>query len=276
MPTDRRSSVYFKSLPLPSLTHTRLQKWLPHISKTEQNAIQVSVSPPSQRVKPANEKHIDLHSMHDLLILRDRMHTGLDTWAYGHIDLRYAHECHPAAIMREHQRMREEMTGLQQPIRCYWFGETYPLTSAGVMHHIACVDELIGILQEREGQMGRAAMGGGSGGRMSRAGRVFRGLLTQDDKDQSTGGEFPCCEHQASRPAFKQDGLQKTGSRTIVLKTESPAPVGEQDVTRPGPQDGWYLVNKIEEGSYVSRPGERSGGVQNTKGVDEPHWDICA
>lgn len=57
--------------------------------------------------------------------------------------------------------MREEVTDLQQPMK-YWFGETYPLSSAGVMHHIACVDELVGSLEGREEEMRRA--GGGVAG----------------------------------------------------------------------------------------------------------------
>ncbi|KAI4174839.1 MAG: hypothetical protein LQ346_008181 [Caloplaca aetnensis] len=100
-----------------------------------------------------------MHSIHDLRILRDRMHTGLDEWGYGHIDLRYAHECHLAEVMGANQRMMEEMMGLQQPIK-YWFGEMQPLTSGGgVMHHIVCVDGLTETLQRREERMRRAAVG---------------------------------------------------------------------------------------------------------------------
>ncbi|KAL8763942.1 MAG: hypothetical protein Q9184_000385 [Pyrenodesmia sp. 2 TL-2023] len=192
------------------------------------------------------------------------MHTGLPTWQYGHIDLRYTLECHPAAVMREHQRMREEMTGLQQPIECYWFGEMYPLSSEGVIHHIACVDWLIGILEGREEQM-RRATGGVAGGRASRAGVVFKGLV----------GQRPQVPHGALTSNAELEKVRKTGSDAVAVRTESPVPVEEQDATRPAHHDGWCSISTTEEGYGVLTGEGKSEGAQNTEGGDTQDWDLC-
>ncbi|KAL8898937.1 MAG: hypothetical protein Q9207_006451 [Kuettlingeria erythrocarpa] len=218
-----------------------------------------------------------MHSIHDLRILRDRMHTGLDGWGYGRIDLRYAHECHPAAVMRAHQRMAEELTGLQQPIK-YWFGEMQPLTSGGVMHHLACIDRLIETLQRREEQMRRAAVGE-VGGRVSRAEMVFRGLLAGcAEESQATQGEGRRVPRLAPTPISEPGEVQKIGPESVAIETDAPEPAEEQGATRPAHlhEDEWYPMSTTEEEKRVSTHGEGLNGAQNcAPDGATADWDLC-
>ncbi len=144
------------------------------------------------------------------------------------------------------------------------------------MHHVACVDELVEILQRREERVGRAAAGG-SDGRVSRAEVVFRGVMARcAEEGQATQGE--ALPRLASTAISELEEVQKTGSENVAIETDAPGSAEEWDATRPAHhhEDGWYSVSTTEENKRVSTDGEGPNGAESCA-LDRASadWDLC-